>query len=421
MKKINVLWVVNIPTYQYSLNFKLPNLKNGLWLDAISSIFDNQKTFNIHIATIGDTNQLQSVKKGRFSFHMLPGGSAFNYKRSRFQSINDWNKLFNTYKFKHVTIWGTECKHAYYSSLVAKKKKVKISLFLQGILREITKSEYSFENNLLNFKYITLRDLIKFDFFPFNYLRRLKSLVYEKIIINNSHYFFVENSWSISVLKSFRNIKDNQIIKIKLPFNNSIIQHIKNRLAPIHNQTFQILSLNSSNTIKGVHFLLKSLNNLHNKFNFKLYLTGPNPFKKKFYRIDWYSFYIKSLIHKFNLKDKVVFTQNLSQPSFFELLSKSNLFISTSQCENHSSSVKEALFLNIPVISTNVGGINEYFIQNSLNLLINQSCNNLTSSIQVMISEIKSEKNKLLTLDSYDIEGDNKKNAVIFKRFYSEK
>ncbi|CAN5282310.1 hypothetical protein BH23BAC1_BH23BAC1_09910 [soil metagenome] len=66
---------------------------------------------------------------------------------------------------------------------------------------------------------------------------------------------------------------------------------------------------------------------------------------------------VKKLVEKFKLSDKVNFTGKLQKKEWIALSSEYDIFINTTNFDNHPVSVIEGMALGLPVVSTKVGGI----------------------------------------------------------------
>lgn len=66
---------------------------------------------------------------------------------------------------------------------------------------------------------------------------------------------------------------------------------------------------------------------------------------------------VKTLASQLKLSDKITFTGQLSKKEWINLSKDYDIFINTTDFDNHPVSVIEAMALGLPVVSTNVGGI----------------------------------------------------------------
>ena len=73
-----------------------------------------------------------------------------------------------------------------------------------------------------------------------------------------------------------------------------------------------------------------------------------------------YSKLIYNMIKEYGLEDNIEFLGDLSAKQMAENMEKSNVFVVPSALENHSSTLKEAMIVGTPCISSFVGGVPEY-------------------------------------------------------------
>ncbi len=115
-------------------------------------------------------------------------------------------------------------------------------------------------------------------------------------------------------------------------------------------------------TIKGLHYVLQALPDIVASYpDAKLYVAGDvitayDTWKDKI-KIGTYGKYLRSLIHKNNLQEHVVFLGKQDAVQMCDRYKKSHVFLSASLVENSPNSVGEAMLLGVPVVSSRVGGV----------------------------------------------------------------
>ena len=72
-----------------------------------------------------------------------------------------------------------------------------------------------------------------------------------------------------------------------------------------------------------------------------------------------YDWYVQGLIEQYGLKDNLEFLGYLSEARIKERLLQSQVFVSPSSIENHSTALGEAMILGVPAIASCVGGLQE--------------------------------------------------------------
>jgi len=112
--------------------------------------------------------------------------------------------------------------------------------------------------------------------------------------------------------------------------------------------------------IKGMHIALEVLQKVKKAYpDVKLYLAGnsmiPANLKDRIKQTS-YSWYIEKLIKEYNLENHVFYLGTLSEMQMIERYLRTNVYLQASILENSPNSLKEALFLGVPSVASNVGG-----------------------------------------------------------------
>ncbi len=112
--------------------------------------------------------------------------------------------------------------------------------------------------------------------------------------------------------------------------------------------------------IKGIHFALKVLKSLKEKYSdVIMYVAGKNMFPaniKERIKRDSYSKYICDRIKNYGLEDSIIFTGTLDAAGMKARYLKSHVYLQASIMENSSNSLGEAMMLGVPCVASNVGG-----------------------------------------------------------------
>jgi len=114
-----------------------------------------------------------------------------------------------------------------------------------------------------------------------------------------------------------------------------------------------------------------------------------------------------SLIKELKLQDHIILKGKLEKKEWIELSKEYDIFINTTDFDNHPVTLLEAMALGLPVVSTNVGGIPHLIDDEKTGLLVGP--NDIHSMSDRIISLINGE------LDGLEIAG----NARIMMRKYS--
>lgn len=153
-----------------------------------------------------------------------------------------------------------------------------------------------------------------------------------------------------------------------------------------NNSTFTITHIsNMLNEHKNVEGFLNVIKQLEGQIDdFKVKLIGQNSLKYKEYA------------KKNNLDlSRLEFIDQIPHREVVSQLQNSNLFVLFSNFENLPCVILESFSCGIPVISTNVGGIDEYFPEDFGILIPPKNENSLLESILKIHKEFESDKNKM--------------------------
>lgn len=129
-----------------------------------------------------------------------------------------------------------------------------------------------------------------------------------------------------------------------------------------------IYAVFSASPVKGFDMLLKALPYVIERFpDTKVYAAGKKLTKRNYSGIKKavmdtapdYEWYIQTLINEYKLQDHVVFMGYLDESKVKERLLKTNVFVSASAIENHSTALGEAMILGVPSVASCVGGLQE--------------------------------------------------------------
>lgn len=126
--------------------------------------------------------------------------------------------------------------------------------------------------------------------------------------------------------------------------------------------------------LKGFHFVLEAMPLLLKKFpDARLYVAGNNiigygTVKEKI-KISAYGRYLRKLLEKNKLGDRVVMLGRLSQQEMKEQFLKSSVFVCASVLENSPNTIGEAMLLGVPVAASAAGGIPDMLIDGQEGLL----------------------------------------------------
>lgn len=154
--------------------------------------------------------------------------------------------------------------------------------------------------------------------------------------------------------KANRVIAGSQKIQDSLKTESSLVENWWHPSLPenINNTAEYVLAIGRLEPVKGFDLLIESWVNV----NKKLLIVGDGPEYSK----------LNSLIDKHGLGDFITITPSVSKEGLIEYYQKASLLIVSSRREGGPRVALEALYLHIPVISTNVGHMSQILPQELL-------------------------------------------------------
>lgn len=361
---MNSLWIVNKPCG--AMHEKLFGKKStgGLWLEAMLS--EAEKTGDkITVVNISTNVKINKLIDGNIIYYTLPGSPDYNYNSE--SNIKLWKEIANEEKPDCVIAWG--CEFSYVLSLMKAKENIPVLLYVQGILKSIYKYYTAGLDKTELKKSLTLRDVFKKETISQTKYRYEKKCEYEKEIVSKVSGVLVENKWAETYFKSIN--PNVSIYKSNIPITQIFFE--KNWQAEIM-QPRTLMCSAADYPIKGLHILLKALCLVKKKYqDVRLFVPGAvlkkgTDIKSRCFQRG-YDRLIETMINEMDLNKNVIYTGRLTAEEMAEKMSSVNCFVMCSAVENHSSTLKEAMSVGVPCISSYVGGVPEY-AQHNINSLL---------------------------------------------------
>ena len=146
--------------------------------------------------------------------------------------------------------------------------------------------------------------------------------------------------------------------KIKVIYNGIADTNLKAKVFQ-SDKEFVIASVGTLNRIKGMQYLIRAMDRVHQEFTeAKLEIIGDGPFKNK----------LVKEVEKYKLKKIVKFVGFTNEVEKY--LTKFDLYIQPSLSESFGLAIVQAMNIGLPVIATNTGGIPEVVTDGKSGVLV---------------------------------------------------
>ena len=376
MKKIKILRI--IPTLD-------PSYGGPSKATIDSSIELQKKNFDVDILTCDKKNGYFKNKKNIRVFNMGPS-------------------LLGTYwlSFK-LFIW-------------LKKNRKKYDIFIvHGIWQFISLSaRLLLKNQYFIFLHGQLDPFFRLDFFKFIKKKIYWHLIEKQNLIHSNFVLLTSDGEKKNLYKTFVNLNG---IKKKV-VNYGLIKPLINprKLKKIFYNSFRFLEnkkfylfLGRFHEKKGCEIIIKTIHKLNNKFNDKILLVGP-------IRNTLYENKLKKLIIKYNLENKIYFSDALYGDLKWAAIHESKAMILPSHGENFGVSLVESLSMSRPVITTNKVNICDTIASYNAGFISKDNTSDFSTKFQKFLklnnNEIDSMKKNSLKCFNENFNLKNKKNSL---------
>lgn len=372
---MNIMWITNIPLPEASVLMSQKPSPFGGWLLSAATGLIARGGIRISVAFPQEgINEVLVLKGDKITFYAFP---PVDPKKIQTGVKNIYlEQILDTASPDIVHIYGTEYAHTLEMVNVCLTKNINVVISIQGLISICAKHYLECLPTRVQSKY-TFRDFVKQD--------NLKQ---------QQRKFAMRGSYEIEALQKVKHIIGRTTWDRACTFqiNSDAHYHFCNEILrnEFYKHTWEInkCERNSifvsqgSYPIKGLHLMFEAMPFILKRFpNTKLYVGGENVIKLDTLmdriKISSYGTYLKKLIKKYNLVDRVVFTGILNERQMCAQYLKSHVFVCSSTIENSPNSLGEAMILGVPSVSAYVGGIPDMIKHNTEGYLYQQNESNM--------------------------------------------
>lgn len=348
---MKILWLTNVILPLVSRDLDIQQTVYAGWLDYVSRTLLNKGVQMVFLSPC-ESGPLVTHHNDRYSFYSFDGKD----RQKRFYDIlkNERPDL--------IHIWGTEFIFSYDLGEAASKCELidRVVISIQGLVYYYGRYHY-YANLPSSVVYsFSLRDLFKFYNLKIARDSFLKRGEYEKRLLKKASNVIGRTDWdkacTTQINPQVNYFHCNEALRDAF---------YRNEWRYDHCEKHTIFVSQSSYPIKGFHFVIEALRILTAAYpDVHVYTTGRDLLTKSVgakLKFTTYQLYLRKLIEKYNLQDKITFLGQLSEEEMCEQYLKSHVFVSASSIENSPNSLGEAMLLGVPSVSSDVGGVKNMF------------------------------------------------------------
>lgn len=329
----------------------------GGWLVNASKALSERDDIELSIAfpkkVPNDVRSLQGRKIKYFAFTPVKDRDYNSIENNKYLE-----KIIDETKPDIVHIFGTEYAHTLAMVNVCKIKNIEAVISIQGLVSVYSRHYMACLPVKVQNRF-TLRDFIKQDNLKQQQQKFVKRGELEVEALRKVNHVIGRTTWdkacALQINPNIRYHHCNEILREEFY---KYIWDIKQC------EKHSIFVSQGSYPIKGLHFMIEAMPMILKHYpDTKLYIGGSditksNTLKEKL-KVSSYGKYLKHLIEKYDLQNKVIFTGILDERQMCQRYLKSHTFVCSSSIENSPNSLGEAMILGVPAVASDVGGVTD--------------------------------------------------------------
>ena len=357
---MRVLWICYKPIGKSGEILSGIKSQSGTWVDAALQQIVSQKDVVLAIASIIDKNIKKYDEKTGVIFYGIKEKRSIGGRPLR--CLNAWEELIEDFAPDIIQVWGTEYKNGLDIARTARKREIPILFYMQGVVQAIAAHPYGDISTKEYYQHLGL--LGRFRLCRDSYLQKRfeKQAEWEKKMVALSDGILTDNAWCAAYFP------ETKAYMHSLPINEAFMQrqHKDEDAEP-----YSIMCCAGRGAHKGLHVLIKALPVIKKDFqNVRVYIPGDMSTRSPKWLFEpAYITYLNKLIDTLGVRENIIFCGQLSSEQMAERMNQSQIFVLPSCIENHSSTLREAMYLGLPCVTTMVGSVHE-FVQHKQNGLI---------------------------------------------------
>lgn len=368
LKIMKILWITNIlfPEAEYLLRKDGELKASGGWMLGAANALLKCHDVKLFVASVSrNVSKLTRLEGEKITYYVLPLGKG-NLKINM-EYITNWQVVENEVKPDVVHIHGTEYSHGHAYMKACGSKNVVISI--QGLTSAYYYYYYYGMTIQDIYSCLTIRDLIKGTILNGQKSFKKRGEI-EKEMISMCKHIIGRTSWDRARIWAINPDSKyyfcNETLRIEF-YEGSQWDYSQCK-------KHSIFLSQAGYPIKGLHQVLKAMPLILRHYpDTIIRVAGHDITQKKGsifdkLKLTGYGLYIKRLINKYGLQEKVIFTGNLNAAEMKREYLSSNVFICPSTIENSPNSLGEAQILGVPCIASYVGGVPDMMKENEDNL-----------------------------------------------------
>lgn len=333
---------------------------SGGWIQSEYDCLSEEMLEIVHLCGVREKldKAYKKVENEKGTLYLLELPRVSNGRKASTQMIDSVRLILSEVNPDIIQLWGTET--CIQDAVVSSDNSIPVVVFIQGLIGV----HYRYRGGYMT---VLNRDYYSYSSLKQKFLKYCRDLAFEnqvsieKNIIYKAKHVIVDSDFARSYCSS---LGDDVSCYTRHLNPNKLFLNKKWEYSSCEKNT--IFTVFGGSPDKGLHQLLKAITIVKKKIpNVKVLIPGPFHIddEGRIMRINQLSTYEKwmaSYIDKYSLHDNVYFIGSQSPEGMAMQIAKCNVYVNPSCMEVHALSLREAMTVGAPIISSLCGSVAEF-------------------------------------------------------------
>ena len=351
---MNVLWITYAPIGKNAEVLHGIQKQGGSWVDASAAcLLKECPDLSLTILAVGSGDKEGTDPETGIRYAEYSGVQKCRGARKK-DDTEKWTEVLKKYPCELIELFGTEFSNGLDIVEAADGLGIPVVIYMQGVVSSFIGHEFGhFSRRELN-RGASVLDRFKALRYRKDYLDYVRQAPFEREMVAKSRGVIVDNRWCVKSLGLQPD--DPKVLRQNLPVSGTFLSGRWEAGAAERHSVFTVAG---RTPYKGLHILLKALLTVREAYpDVKLRIPGQMDSRSALQQPPYVD-YIARFIRENGLEKNIEFLGRLDSEGMKQNILRCNAYVMPSCIENHSSSLREAMYLGAPCITSEVGSITE--------------------------------------------------------------
>ena len=359
---MKVMWITFAPIGKAAQILYGTPTQSGGWVDAtLESLipYIKEKTLELQIVALDGNEKVVTDEETGVVYRTINVARNRGIRGTK-EDTEKFKAIIDEFCPDVIQVWGTE--FTFGLDVIEAAGNIPVCFYIQGVMESLVKHPLGDIDGFKLSMQLGLTSIFKFRSLRKWHKINARHVTLEKEMISKSAGLILDNEWTKAQYKCCT----DRFYNVPLAANKVFSEKDWN----IENCERHTLFTVAGGICpqKGIHDAVLAVSRLKEKYpDIKLYIPGGISSRKPRFLYDTvFIRHLRKIIKTYGLENNICFTGRLTPDEMAQRMSISNAFVMPSCVETHSSSLREAMLVGTPCVSTDVGSVPE-FVNHSQN------------------------------------------------------